>query len=166
MRLNKFVKSSIGGLCGAVLAVSAFAAYVPVDLELEIGVDVSGSIDENEARLQRDGYIKSFRHGRRGRIAVVYYEWAGFGHNKIVAKWSLIDSRDSALAFANQLTKEEPKTASRTAIASAIDFCAAYFDDNGFDGTRRVIDILAIARTIGGSLLPMPATVPSRKELP
>jgi hypothetical protein len=44
MRLNKFVKSSIGGLCGAVLAVSAFAADVPVDLELAIGVDVQAAL--------------------------------------------------------------------------------------------------------------------------
>ena len=150
MKIKKIIKGTVGGLCSTFLAVSVYAADLPVDLELALGVDVSGSIDEEEARLQRDGYIKAFRHprvweavrhGRRGRIAVVYYEWAGFGHNKTVAKWALIDSRESALAFAKQLTKEEPETASRTAIASAIDFGAGYFDNNGFKGTRRVIDI-------------------------
>ena len=37
---------------------TAQTAEVPVDLELVIAVDVSGSIDPEEARLQRDGYLR------------------------------------------------------------------------------------------------------------
>ncbi len=126
------------------------AAAQAVDLELILAVDVSGSIDEEEARLQRDGYIQAFRHpriaeairyGQRGRIAVTYYEWAGFEHIKIIAGWTLIDGDASARAFAEKLSWSLPETARRTAISQAIDYAVPYFDKNDFLGTRRVIDI-------------------------
>ncbi|MHA1108282.1 MAG: DUF1194 domain-containing protein, partial [Alphaproteobacteria bacterium] len=37
------------------------AAGKPVDLELVLAIDVSGSIDEEEARLQRDGYVAAIK---------------------------------------------------------------------------------------------------------
>ena len=121
-----------------------------VGLELLLGVDVSGSIDDHEARLQRDGYIAAFRHpsvvkairaGILGRIAVAYYEWAGFGHMKIIAGWTLIHDKASADAFAAGLTRGWPETARRTAISDAINFAVPFFDRNGFNGLRRVVDI-------------------------
>ena len=129
---------------------SAGAEKVSVDLELALGVDVSGSVDEEEAMLQRNGYINAFRHpaileaiqrGPKGRIAVGYYEWAGFGHMKIIAPWTLIEDKKSALEFANALSKGEPQTARRTAISAGIMMGAEWFDKNNFKGVRRVIDI-------------------------
>lgn len=126
------------------------ATDMPVDLELALGIDVSGSVDEEEAILQRNGYIAAFRHpsivdaiqhGGRGRIAVSYYEWAGFGHMKIIAPWTLIKDKASAHGFADLLTREEPETARRTAIAAAIAFGADYFNGNGLSARRRVLDI-------------------------
>ena len=46
----------------AALAAVFPAAARPVDLELVLAVDVSGSIDAVEARLQRDGYVSAIRH--------------------------------------------------------------------------------------------------------
>jgi len=131
------------------LPASSVAAEA-VDLELILAVDVSGSIDEEEARLQRDGYVQAFRHpriveairhGPRGRIAVAYYEWAGFQHIKIIADWTLIHDAASAKAFADTLSWSLPETARRTAISQAIDYAVPYFDKNQYHGTRRVIDI-------------------------
>ena len=34
----------------------------PVDLELVLAVDVSGSMDESERALQRGGYVEAFLH--------------------------------------------------------------------------------------------------------
>ncbi|MEN8195892.1 MAG: DUF1194 domain-containing protein [Pseudomonadota bacterium] len=122
----------------------------PVDLELALGIDVSGSVDDDEAMLQRQGYIAAFRHpdviraieqGILGRIAVAYYEWAGYGHMRIITDWTLIDGAEAAHAFAGSLELNPPQTAYRTAIASAIDFAVTYFDVNDFEGTRRVVDI-------------------------
>ncbi len=123
---------------------------IEVDLELALAVDVSGSIDDEEAMLQRAGYIAAFRHprvleairrGPLGRIAVAYYEWAGYGHMKVIAGWTLIHDKAGALAFAAKLTEVPPETASRTAIGSAIKFAVPFFEDNEFEGQRRVLDI-------------------------
>ena len=123
---------------------------IEVDLELALAVDVSGSIDDEEAVLQRAGYIAAFRHprvleairrGPLGRIAAAYYEWAGYGHTKVIAGWTLIHDKASALAFAAKLTEVPPETASRTAIGSAINFAVPFFEDNEFEGQRRVLDL-------------------------
>jgi len=132
------------------LGLPAGAAEVPVDLELALGIDVSGSVDEDEARLQREGYINAFRHprvieairnGPIGRIAVAYYEWAGFGHMRVIVPWTVVDSEKASHLVADALTRNPPQTARRTAIADAIVFGTTFFDDNGFEGRRRVIDI-------------------------
>ena len=134
----------------SLLAAAPVAADQPVDLELALGIDVSGSVDDQEARLQRQGYIAAFRHPRviaaieggiLGRIAVVYYEWAGYGHMRIVADWTLVEDEASANASADLLTLNPPQTASRTAIASAIDFGVLWSSMNEFEGTRRAVDI-------------------------
>ena len=134
----------------SVLAGAAAAQDQPVDLELALGIDVSGSVDDVEAMLQRQGYVAAFRHpdviraieqGILGQIAVAYYEWAGYGHMRIITDWKLIDGAEAAHAFAGSLEQNPPETAYRTAIASAIDFAVTYFDVNDFEGTRRVVDI-------------------------
>jgi hypothetical protein len=137
------------GLAPAVPSPSA-AAERNVDLELALGVDVSGSVDEEEGALQRKGYIEAFRDpavirairsGYHRGIAVGYYEWAGYGHNKIIVDWMLIDGEKSAHAFADALTKMPPETASRTSLSGAINFAVPWFDNNGFTGKRRVVDL-------------------------
>ncbi len=125
-------------------------AETPVDLELALAIDVSRSIDATEAQLQREGYIKAFRDpevitaietGMLGRIAVGYFEWAGLLHAHIVINWTLIEDAASAHAFADSLGQDTPLSASRTSISNAIDFARPWFDGNGFDGSRRVVDV-------------------------
>ncbi len=137
-------------IIGLMVAACPAAAKVAADLELALAVDVSGSIDEEEANLQRAGYIAAFqnprvieaiRHGILRRIAVAYYEWAGHGHAKMIAGWTVIDDRASALAFADSLRHPPPETARRTAIGQAIAFAIPLFERNGIEGTRRVIDV-------------------------
>ena len=69
----------------ALLLTASPAAALPVDLELVLAVDVSRSIDPDEARLQREGYVRALtdervvqaiRSGVHGRIALAYVEWA------------------------------------------------------------------------------------------
>lgn len=129
---------------------AAADAETSVDLELALGVDVSRSVDVEEARLQRQGYIRAFRDpeviraiesGMLGRIAVGYYEWAGFRHAKVVVDWRLIDGEGSAHAFADALQGDPPQSARRTSISQAIDFAVPWFENNGFQGMRRVVDV-------------------------
>lgn len=121
-----------------------------VDVELVLAVDVSYSMDEGEQRLQRDGYIRAItspefyqalENGLIGKIAVAYMEWAAEYDQKIVVPWSLIDGPASAEAFAKALDEAPYRRARRTSVAGAIDSAQGMFRNNGYDGTRRVIDI-------------------------
>lgn len=144
------LSSLLAGLAGAVLGAAGASAETAVDLELALGIDVSRSIDPSEARLQRQGYINAFRDpevitaietGVLGRIAVGYFEWAGFGHTEVIVDWTLIEDAATANAFAAALEQTTPVSASRTSISGAIDFAWPWFDNNGFEGSRRVVDI-------------------------
>ena len=126
------------------------SAKTPVDLELVLAVDVSGSIDEEEARLQRDGYVAAIadprvvaaiRGGMLGRIAVTYFEWAGEGWQSPVMDWRMIHDQASARAFTAELAEMQINAGPWTSISSAIDFAVPRFAENDYDGTRRVIDI-------------------------
>ena len=67
-----------------------------------LAVDISGSVDEVEARLQREGYIAALRHpqvieaiqsGFHGRIAVTYVEWAGDHFQRTMLAWTVSRTR-------------------------------------------------------------------------
>jgi hypothetical protein len=122
----------------------------PVDLELVLAVDVSPSVDDFEAKQQRDGYLAALTHpsiisaiesGLLGRIAVTYVEWAGEDYQRTVVDWAAIHDAASARAFADRLAARPIAGAPYTSISGVIDFARRAFDENGFDGTRRVIDI-------------------------
>ena len=128
----------------------AWSAQVSVDLELILAVDVSGSVDEVEGKLQRMGYVNAFRSpsvlraiqsGRYKRIAVTYIEWAGFDFQRIVLNWKEIHDKASAEEFASQLSQEPVGVGPYTSISGAIEFALPMFGDNGFTSERRVIDI-------------------------
>jgi hypothetical protein len=132
------------------LAPAAARAERAVDLELVLAVDVSGSIDAVEARMQRDGYVAAIRHpdvieaiqsGDVGAIAVAYVEWAGYDHKVLVLDWREVRDRATAEAFAAELERQPISTGRRTSISGAIDFSMPLFDRNAFDGARRTIDI-------------------------
>jgi hypothetical protein len=121
-----------------------------VDVELVLAVDISYSMDEEEQRLQREGYIealqsdeflKALKAGSNGRIAVAYMEWASSYDQRTVVNWTLIESPQTARAFATQLSGAPYRRASRTSISGAIDGAMRLFENNGYDGARRVIDI-------------------------
>jgi hypothetical protein len=131
--------------------VRAAETGTPVDLELILAIDVSRSIDREEARLQRQGYIDAFRDqelarvigsGYIGKIAVGYFEWAGYDYSRIVVNWTVIDGEKTARAFADTLAAANPPgSARRTSISEAINYALPWFEGNGFVGTRRVVDI-------------------------
>jgi len=126
------------------------ADQVPVDLELVLAVDVSGSIDREEMELQREGYLAALTHpdvvraitrGVLGRIALAYVEWAGYETRRLVVDWQMIDGRAAAETFARKLAAAPIRSGVSTSISGAIEFVLPMFGANGFEGTRRVIDI-------------------------
>jgi hypothetical protein len=133
--------------CGAA---GVAGAAQPVDLELVLAVDVSSSIDAEEAQLQLNGYVAALGHpeviraiegGLLGRIALMYYEWAGDEHLNVIAPWTLIDGAESMRRFAQKIAAAPVHTAPRTSIANAIEFALPQFRGNAYEGTRQVIDI-------------------------
>ena len=148
-----FLRGMLSALALAAVAFAVAPAQAqkkPVDLELIIAVDVSGSIDPDEARLQRDGYyhaftndkvIRAIKSGVLGRIGMIYMEWAGSHYQRTVIEWSMIDGAESSRAFVAKLADIPPTTQRWTSISGAIDYAMKLFAESPFEGTRRVIDI-------------------------
>ncbi len=143
-----FLLSSVLAWIGC--APAAFTQTIEVDLQLALGSDVSRSVDEEEAALQRQGYIRAFTHpaiadaishGPLGRIAVMYFEWGGENNIRPVVDWSLIQDKKSMLAFAAKLSTDVPMSARRTGISGAIKYAIASIEKNRFSSRRKVIDL-------------------------
>ncbi|HET8972305.1 MAG TPA: DUF1194 domain-containing protein [Pseudolabrys sp.] len=138
------------------------ASAIPVDVELVIAVDISYSMDPDEQALQRDGYVlaltskeflQALRQGAHGKIAVTYFEWAGQLDQKIVMPWRVIDGPESADAVAAEIARAPIRRASRTSISGALRFVKPLFDDSGYKGLRRVIDVSGDGANNSGPLV-------------
>jgi hypothetical protein len=143
-------------LCGLAAALflhiaAGGAAAEPVDIELVLSVDSSGSIDNGEFALQREGYAQALTHPevvdaiRRGphrAIAVTFIEWSGPDIRTQVVGWTRVAGPADAQAVA-AILRSAPRTifGGGTSLAGAILSGAAAFEENGFEGVRRVIDI-------------------------
>jgi hypothetical protein len=144
----------------AIMLASRVAAAEPVDLELVLAADASGSIDQGEIMLQRQGYAAAITSdeiltaigvGYLGRIVVTYVEWGDASSQEVVVPWRVIDGRESAEAFAAELLARPRLAFGRNAIGSVIDFAQRQIEDNAYQGERLVIDVSAdSARSWGG----------------
>lgn len=121
-----------------------------VDLALVLAVDVSGSIDADEARLQRQGYVAAItdpevigaiRAGIHRRIAVTYVEWHDSGLHRVLIDWTEIADAASAKAFAERLAEQPINIGRRTSISGAIEVGIELLRVPGVQPLRRVIDI-------------------------
>jgi hypothetical protein len=140
------------------------ATAIPVDVELVIAVDVSYSMDPDEQALQREGYIlaltskeflRALRQGANGKIAITYFEWAGQFDQKVVMRWRVIDGPEAADAVAAEIAAAPYRRASRTSISGALRFAKPLFEDSGYKGLRRVIDVSGDGANNAGPLVQM-----------
>jgi hypothetical protein len=177
-RLHNLAIATIIAAAGLTLAAAATpmprlvdirASAIPVDVELVIAVDVSYSMDPDEQALQREGYVlaltskeflQALRQGPHGKIAVTYFEWAGQSDQKIIMPWRLIDGPEAADAVAAELTRAPYRRASRTSISGGLRFAKPLFDDSGYKGLRRVIDVSGDGANNAG-----PLVVPTRDDV-
>ena len=125
-------------------------AGTQVDVALVLAVDISYSMDIEEQRLQREGYIAALtskpvldaiRKGMIGKIAVTYLEWAGTTTRNMVADWHIIEDENSTEAFVSLLRDAPIRRARRTSLTSAIDFSMERLRAANLHPLRRVIDI-------------------------
>ncbi len=127
------------------------ARAVPVDVELAFVVDASFSIDEEETKLQRQGYaaaiadrqvLRSISAGFLRSVALAYIEFAAPGCARISVPWTKVSDEDSAAAFgAAILAQPRMECPGGNAIAEAIGVATLSLESNGFAGTRRIIDV-------------------------
>lgn len=121
----------------------------PVDLELILATDVSGSIDGTDFNLQRAGYEAAFRSpsvisaiesGAIGSIAVALWDFAS-GVNVAVG-WTVISDSDTSNDFADAIA-----AAPRVSVgpydgqSNLINQTLIALQSNSYEGTRRVLDI-------------------------
>ena len=142
----------------SILALLAWSPALPaagpqqVDLKLVLATDVSGSIDNDELKLEREGtadafldpdVIKAIKGGALGRIAVAMIDFSSPEYDKVVIDWHIIQDAQSAAAFAGTI-RELPRTPGRrTSVSSALELGTLLLEasDKEIIATRRVIDV-------------------------
>lgn len=152
----------------AALLLAAFAALPAraetVDLELVFAADGSGSIDDDELRLQRKGWadaltgkevLDGIRDGPHGAIAVAFMEWGGPQSQVLIVDWHVIRDAASARVFADRLVAAPRGAYGYNSISNAIDFSVRLVETNAHEGERRVIDVSGDGPNIGGRPLPL-----------
>ena len=123
----------------------------PVDLQLVLAVDSSGSIDADEFRLQMRGLSAAFRNpeilsaikrGAIGAIAVTLIEWSGIDQQHQSLAWTMISDEESMALFADQLAST-PRfiPGGSTSVSEALNYSGNLFATSGFTSDRRVIDV-------------------------
>ncbi len=123
---------------------------IQVDAELVFAVDISYSMDQAEQVLQRNGYaealtseqfLQALKGGLHGKIAITYLQWASYRDQDVLLPWMIIDGPDTAAVAAAKLRKAPYRRAQRTSVSGAIDSSMYLFENNGYDGLRRIIDV-------------------------
>ncbi len=142
----------------------------PVDLELLLLADATGSIDDVEDNLQRQGYAAALvdpqvlwairNGGESGRIAIAYVEWAGARSQDVVVDWTVVSDAASASDFAARLLAAPRRVRGTNAIGAAILKGLALIDGNRFEGARKVIDLSG-----DSAWNPRPPTIASARDV-
>jgi len=132
------------------LAAAPARAEERVDLELALAVDASYSVDDAEFRLQMDGIAAAFRDpeiqeaiasGPIGAIAVALVVWAEPTIPKDLGPWMRLASPADADAFAALVAAFPRRVNGGTGVGSGIGAAARWMGRNGYEGTRKVIDV-------------------------
>jgi len=127
------------------------AEQIPVDLELVLAVDASGSVDQQEFALQMQGLAAALRdpevvaaieRGPLGRIAVALVIWAEHNRPKDSSAWALIQDSASAERFAATVAAFPRRVGNgATGIGKAIVYSGRLMQKNAYSAERWVVDV-------------------------
>ena len=140
-------------VAGVVLLATVPVAHaIPVDLELVLLTDNSGSIDGADFTLARQGYQAAFQSpavqaailaGALGQIAVTVLDFSGNGEQNQSVPWTLINSAVAANAFGATVGAAPRSFNGGTGLTAGLTAAAGLLTaNNGFEGTRMVIDVV------------------------
>ncbi len=152
MQRRHFLLHSTAAFLAAPVFAGRAAEEAPaeVDVLLVLAADVSRSMDEEEARLQREGYaaaledprvLEAVRGGPMGSIAIAYVEWSGTEHQRLLLPWTRLDGAADAARIAGHLRREPLQLGTWTALSAAIDYSVRLLSLAPFQSDRRVVDI-------------------------
>ncbi|MCI0756866.1 DUF1194 domain-containing protein [Teichococcus vastitatis] len=148
--LRRSLLAAGGLMAGSILLPARPRAEEPVDVLLVLAVDVSRSVDEDEAKLQREGYrtaitdprvVEAVQGGMIGAIGVTYMEWAGAEYQRQVLPWMRLAGSQDADRWASALSEAPRASLSWTSISGALTFGTRLLDEAPFEAARRVIDV-------------------------
>jgi hypothetical protein len=147
-------------LSAPILALFALSSSAPaaapageqVDLKLVLATDVSGSINEEEFQVQREGtaaaftdptVVRSIQGGALGRIAVAMFDFSSPEYGKVVVDWHIIKDKASAQAFSELVLAAPRSPGRRTSVSNALELGSTMIEATEKDivATRRVIDV-------------------------
>lgn len=131
----------------ACLALHAPRPAAACDVALVLTIDVSGSIDRGEYRLQAEGLAEALADPEiadallLGQVALSVVQWSGTGQQVVSLPWRRMLSEGEIADFADR-ARAMPRAflGSDTAVGEAIGFAALQFGPVA-DCRRRVIDI-------------------------
>jgi len=141
-------RGAMGAVFAAAVAFTNPASAVPVDVELQLLVDVSGSVDQSEFDLQMGGIGQAFQStavqdaiaaGNIGSIAVQVIQWAS--NQAVSLDWTEVTSANASAIGTQIAGLSRANVGNLTGPGSAINFGAPLFTDNGFEGDRLVMDV-------------------------
>lgn len=148
--MSKTIAAVVGTLVVVLVSIGTAAKAEPVDIQLALIADVSRSVDNDEFRLQREGFataltdprvLSAIRSGVLGAIGVTFIEWSGDDEQKVVVGWTVIRDGESGAVVADQIRNAPRSFTGRTSISAAIDFTVKRFEASGLTSPRKVIDV-------------------------
>ncbi len=147
--------AGLATLCASFCWGPPAAAQVPVDLELVLAIDASGSVDTSEFFLQLRGMADALQDPdvaaaitATDGVAVSLVQWSGPIHQIQAVDWAVLTDPESAAAYGLRIvTARRQMFGEGTAIADAMRFAAQLIESNAFSGRRRVIDVSGDGKT-------------------
>lgn len=143
--MKRFLAAVIVMLCTVGMA----RAETPqVGTALVLLIDVSGSIDDTEYDLQKNGIAGAFRdpsvvraiwNQPFGRMTVTVVEWSDAA--AVVLPWTVLEDEETSRHFAGLIERIERSSRGSTALGTAIAFAVGLFETCGCEAARRVIDV-------------------------
>ncbi len=122
-----------------------------VDLDLALGVDASGSVNQIRFELQRRGYADAFldprvlaaiKSGPRAAIGVAMYQWTGPRLQVPVVPWMMVHDEASINDLSKKIARADRYLfGGGTSISGAIDYGTFLLNESPFEGGRKVIDV-------------------------
>ena len=143
--MRRFLAAVVAVLCTMGVA---RAQPAQVGTALVLLIDVSGSVDNTEYELQKEGVATAFRdpgvvkaiwNQPFGRMAVAVVEWSD--NATVVIPWTIIEDDTGSARFASLVDNIDRTSRGSTALGSAIAFAIGLFDSCSCEAARRVIDV-------------------------